>query len=255
MIEVDDELVQVAETTIDPYKVKELFLTEEEMAAEKLEEEADQKSDEIVEEEKTEEDKTEEGKPEEGKTEDDKNDENKGSEVDSDIRDNPKEEEKVTEEGDKQKTEGVPEGVSTVPEIPSEGKLLTSGAGIYKVTISDIDEGTVAYVGPESSALSTIKIPATVTVDGVTYKVTAIDDYAFKNNKKLKKITIGSNIITIGKQAFYGCKKLKKITIKTTKLKKSKVGSKAFKGTPKNVQVKVPKTKNNLYKEMLIKKG
>ena len=179
--------------------------------------------------------------------------------------------------------------------------MLTSGAGIYKVTISDIDEGTVAYVGPESSALSTIKIPATVTVDGVTYKVTAIDDYAFKNNKKLKKITIGSNIITIGKQAFYGCKnlktvtigksvktikdkafykctsltkitipskvtkigkqafygckKLKKITIKTTKLKKSKVGSKAFKGTPKNVQVKVPKTKNNLYKEMLIKKG
>ena len=301
MIEVDDELVQVAENTIDPYKVKELFLTEEEMAAEKLEEEADQKSDEIVEEEKTEEDKTEEGKPEEGKTEDDKNNENKGSEVDSDIRDNPKEEEKVTEEGDKQKTEGVPEDVSTVPEIPSEGKLLTSGAGIYKVTISDIDEGTVAYVGPESSALSTIKIPATVTVDGVTYKVTAIDDYAFKNNKKLKKITIGSNIITIGKQAFYGCKnlktvtigksvktikdrafykctsltkitipskvtkigkqafygckKLKKITIKTTKLKKSKVGSKAFKGTPKNVQVKVPKTKNNLYKEMLIKKG
>ena len=71
----------------------------------------------------------------------------------------------------------------------------------------------------------------------------------------METVLLPKSVRMIKSEAFYGCKKLKKITIKTTKLKNSKVGSKAFKKTPKNVQVKVPKTKNNSYKEMLIKKG
>lgn len=71
-------------------------------------------------------------------------------------------------------------------------------------------------------------VPETVTYDGITYKVTSIAPGAFKNNKKLTKVTIGSNVKTIGKQAFYGCKNLKSITIKSTKLTTKFVGAKAF---------------------------
>ena len=58
----------------------------------------------------------------------------------------------------------------------------------------------------------------------------------------------------IGKQTFSGYKALKCITIKTTKLKSSKVGKKAFTGTPSNMKVKVPKSKVKAYNRML-KKG
>jgi hypothetical protein len=64
--------------------------------------------------------------------------------------------------------------------------------------------------------------------------------------KKVKKI---------GKKAFYGCKKLKTITIKTTKLKKSTIGSKAFKGIYKKAKFKCPKSKLKNYKKWLKKAG
>ena len=92
-------------------------------------------------------------------------------------------------------------------------------------------------------------------IDGVTYKVTAIEKNAFKKNKKMKSVTIGKNVRKIGKKAFYGCKKLKKLTIKSTKLTTKKVGSKAFGKTPKKMTVKVPKKKFKAYKKMLIKRG
>lgn len=42
----------------------------------------------------------------------------------------------------------------------------------------------------------------TVVIDGVTYKVTAIEKNAFKNNKKLKTLKLGKNITSIGDKAF-----------------------------------------------------
>lgn len=70
-------------------------------------------------------------------------------------------------------------------------------------------------------------------LDGINYKVTAIANNACKNNVKLKKLTIGKNVKTIGKQAFYGCKNLKRITVKSKKLTSKNVGAKAFKGVSK----------------------
>ena len=71
----------------------------------------------------------------------------------------------------------------------------------------------------------------------------------------MKKITIGKNVASIGKQAFSGCKKLKKITIKSAKLKSSSIGKNAFKGTAKKLTFKVPKKKYKAYKKFLKKKG
>ena len=100
-----------------------------------------------------------------------------------------------------------------------------------------------------------VSIPATITVKGVKYKVTAVSKNAFKNNKKVKQVTIDKNVKNIGKNAFYGCKNLKKVIIKTTKLTKKTVGKNAFKGIHKKATIKVPKKKLNAYKKLLKNAG
>jgi hypothetical protein len=55
---------------------------------------------------------------------------------------------------------------------------------------------------------------------------------------KLTKLSLGANVIKIGKAAFYNCPKLKKITIKSKKL--TGVGEKAFSKTYAKAVVNVP---------------
>ena len=98
-------------------------------------------------------------------------------------------------------------------------------------------------------------VPDTVTVSGKKYKVTEIKADAFRNNKKLKKVTIGKNIEKIGKNAFSGCKNLKNVNIKTVKLTKKTVGANAFKGINDKAKVKVPKSKLKDYKTILKARG
>ncbi|WP_347475223.1 leucine-rich repeat protein [Clostridium sp. AF15-41] len=86
-----------------------------------------------------------------------------------------------------------------------------------------------------------LTIPATVKVKNVTYKVTAVSDKAFKGNKKLTTVTIGSNVAKIGKEAFSSCKNLKKITVTAGKLKT--IGKNAFKGINKKATITVKETK------------
>jgi hypothetical protein len=140
---------------------------------------------------------------------------------------------------------------------PKKGTKLTDSKtkAVYKVTKAGKTGGTVTYVKSTNKKAKTITIPATVSVEGITYKVTAVSASAFKNNTKVTKLTIGSNVSSIGKNAFYGCKKLKTITIKTKKLTSAKVGSNAFKGIYSKATVKVPKKKLNVYKKFLKKKG
>ena len=99
--------------------------------------------------------------------------------------------------------------------------------------------------------------------DGVTYKVTKIDDNAFKNNKTVTKVTVGSNIKTIGKNAFSGATKLKTVSIGknvtevganafngcssltsvTLPSKTTKIGANAFSGCKKLKTIKITSTK------------
>ncbi len=139
--------------------------------------------------------------------------------------------------------------------VPKKGAVAKSDKATYKVTKSDLKNGTAAYVGPLDKSATKVTIPATVKIDGVTFKVTSIEKNAFKNNKKVKTVTIGKNVTTIGAKAFYGCSKLKTLKIMTTKLTTKKIGSKAFSKTPKSMKVTVPKKKFKTYKSMLIKKG
>ena len=132
--------------------------------------------------------------------------------------------------------------------------LKDSKGATYKVTGAKVKNPTVTYVKPKKN-VKKVSIPATITVKGMKYQVTAVSKDAFKNNKKVTQVTIDKNVNNIGKNAFYGCKNLKKITIKTTKLTKKTVGKNAFKGIHKKATIKVPKKKLDAYKKLLKNAG
>lgn len=113
----------------------------------------------------------------------------------------------------------------------------------------------VQYEKPVNKNISSITIPAVVKINGKRYKVTGIAANAFKNCKRLKKVTIGTNINKIGKKAFYGCSSLKNIKVKTSKLTNSRIGRQAFKGIHKKSVIKVPKRQLKTYKKILKTKG
>lgn len=137
--------------------------------------------------------------------------------------------------------------------VPSKNRVFTSGSLKYVVTKSSAKNGTVSVKAPKSKGIKTVSIPATVKLDGYTFKVTAVSDKAFLNCKKLKKAILGSNLTSIGKEAFRGCKALKNITIKTKLLKK--VGKNALKNIHSKVAIKVPSSKLKAYKKLLKGKG
>ena len=151
-----------------------------------------------------------------------------------------------------------------INDAPAEPSLPTSNNTTPKDTILKDSTGAsytpanskeVSYTAPKNKKITSVTVPASVTIKGVTYKVTSIKANAFKNCKKLKKVTIGKNIKTIGKNAFYGCTKLNSITVKTTKLTSSSVKSNAFAKLHNKAKFKVPKKKLSAYKKLLKKKG
>ncbi len=122
----------------------------------------------------------------------------------------------------------MPDPVMPVaPKPPAVGKILTDqkGKAQYKVTKSGSKNGTVEYVKNKASKASSISVPATVTIDTIKYKVTSISAKAFQGNKKLERISIGSNVKTIKGGTFRGCSKLKKVSIGKDV---TSIGDKAF---------------------------
>lgn len=152
----------------------------------------------------------------------------------------------------KKRTEMIPAlGALEAGTIEKDDK----GEATYMVVKSHDTKGTVAYIKPVNAKKSKISIPGKVKIDGLSYKVVSISANAFKNNKYVKEITIGSNVKTIEKNAFYKCLKLKEITIKTELLKSENIGKNSFKGISTDVTVNVPKKKYKSYKTMLISAG
>ncbi len=135
--------------------------------------------------------------------------------------------------------------VLTVPEWQCQVRVTSDAAA----------DPMVEYLAITNKKTATIKVPDSVTVDGVTYKVTTVADKALAGNKKVKKVVLGVNVTSIGKNAFANCKNLKKIEVKSIQWNKKSVGKNAFKGTGKKLVVKVPKKMTSAYKKYVKGKG
>ena len=135
----------------------------------------------------------------------------------------------------------TPEKPTAIPAKKGATLTVSSKKIKVKVTSSSKKNPTVTITKFTDKKVKKLIIPATVKVKGVTYKVTAISDKAFKGNKKLTTVTIGSNVTKIGKEAFSGCKNLKKITVTAGKLKT--ISKNAFKGINKKATITVKGTK------------
>lgn len=136
----------------------------------------------------------------------------------------------------------------------SNGAIFSAGVLRYRVTDAAKKQVEVIGLGKNSR---NVTIPATVRSSSTEeqFRVVSIGNKAFKNNKKMKKVVIGSSVKRIGKQAFANCKKLKSITIQTKSLKMNTVGTKAFRGISAKAVIKTPKKKFPLYQKILRKKG
>lgn len=146
----------------------------------------------------------------------------------------------------------VSKASNTEPVLKKESSF-TVGNLTYQVTQSYSGSACVTVIGTTNKKSKVLTIPATLRYKNVAVTVTAIEKNAFKNCKKLKKVTVGANINSIGKNAFAGDKNLKTITVQTKNLKK--VGAGAFKGIHSKAVIKVPKGKRKEYQKLFKGKG
>lgn len=148
-----------------------------------------------------------------------------------------------------------------------------------KVRIISNKKKTAEYVGTTNKNLSTIKIPDTITIREKEYKVIKVSNRALVNNKKVKKILVGSNVTSIGKDAFRNCKQLKTVAFQSTDFKrigegsfrgdkkltkiifntyevtKKSIGKNAIKGTNKKLVIEVPEGMTDCYNSYFKGKG
>lgn len=98
---------------------------------------------------------------------------------------------------------------------PKVGEEIASedGSATYKVTEAGENGNLVTYEAPTDKNQATVVVPATVTINNITYNVTTISDTAFAGNKKLTSVTIGDNVTGFGDKTFKGCSNLKTVNI------------------------------------------
>ncbi len=120
---------------------------------------------------------------------------------------------------------------------PGKGETFTSSDGVkYKVMTAGKE---VAYTAPaDKKNITSATIPDTVSVGGVTFKVTSVANKAFEKSSKLKSVTIGKNVTAIGTNAFANCTKLTSVKFKGTKCKT--IGTGAFKGAKALKNISIP---------------
>ena len=127
--------------------------------------------------------------------------------------------------------------------LPKAGTKYTISGNQYTV----LKAGLSVRFSKANPKAKTVTIPNTITVDGISYKVTEVGANAFKNNKKVKKVTIGVNVVKIANKAFNKCPSLKSVVIKTTLLTKKTASKKCFSKVHKKMVIKVPKKVKKTY--------
>lgn len=127
----------------------------------------------------------------------------------------------------------------------SKGTVHSWG-GTKNVTFSLNEDGKTVSVYSIFDNGTATKIPSSIKVNGKSYKVTSIGDWAYMGTK-LKSITIPSTVTTIGEEAFKDAKNLKTININGNI---KSVGENAFQGINKKAVFKIKASAAN-YKKIV----
>ena len=113
--------------------------------------------------------------------------------------------------------------------------------GIWYNLVSKAKTAEVTFKGDYSDSYDeysgSIIIPATVTYNGVAYRVTSIGENTFNNCTDLTAITLSEGVTSIGSGAFYWCGSLTSITIPTSV---TSLGLKAFGGCSSLISLTLP---------------
>ena len=102
---------------------------------------------------------------------------------------------------------------------------------IDNITYDYVTGSKIAIVVKGEPTASAVTIPASITVEGITYPVTTIGTKAFWNKNIIKELTISEGIKTIGSRAFQYCYGLRKLSLPSTL---TEIGNYAF-GTCENL--------------------
>ena len=128
------------------------------------------------------------------------------------------------------------EAIAKLPEPKKNEGIEDKTGNDYEV--ADPTKEEVTYKAPADKKAKTVTIPDKVEIDGVTYKVTKVDDGAFKGNKTVTTVKVPSTVATIGKDAFNGCSKLKTVSIPKNV---TEIGKNAFKGCVALTKITLPR--------------
>ena len=86
----------------------------------------------------------------------------------------------------------------------------------YKIIIENGTDNQVSVTTSSNYGVSlsgAIQIPSAIEHNGIEYKVTSIDDQAFKDCQNLTSVSIPESVQSIGKSSFFNCRNLTDITI------------------------------------------
>ncbi len=129
---------------------------------------------------------------------------------------------------------------SEEPDDMEEGDIFQDDSGNAEYEVIAVKGNTVCveYTENTNPKASVIRIPATIeAADGTICKVTSVAGSAFRKNKKIKKVFVGSNVETIGANAFYGCKNLTDVSLGKNL---TAIGANAFSGCSKLKRLTIP---------------
>lgn len=145
-------------------------------------------------------------------------------------------------------------GSPTTSIEPEDNNNVTVPAG----KVNTKKDGSVTLAGVKKTSRRYVRIPSSVKVYGVRYKITTIKANAFVNARKATNIKLPASIKKINKNAFRGVTKLRILTLKGKKAIKIKKG--AFNGINSSrvtvkVSRKMPKKQVKLLRKRLKKAG
>lgn len=89
-----------------------------------------------------------------------------------------------------------------------EAQNFTTSDGLMYTVTSAANKTVCVAKPPTAYTMAEVKIPATVTDNGIEYAVTGIADQAFQSNANITSVTIPDGCLTIGKSAFQSCSAL-----------------------------------------------